>query len=255
MTAVLVSAFILGLTSNLHCIGMCGPIALSVPIDRTNQLSKWLGILQYNIGRIGVYGLLGLITGFIGLSITTLGVLQWASIITGLLTILYAWRKYTARWISSSAISGIFIPTNAISVVSKKTGVWKLVLLGALNGLLPCGMVYLGLINSLLSPGPLEGMLAMIFFGAGTLPMMISIVFMANSITHSLKRKFSFVIPYILTILGLMMIVRGSNLGIPYLSPSVEKKEVIHVQNTSVNAEINCCSKPQDMVEKNQSIE
>jgi sulfite exporter TauE/SafE len=240
MISILTTAFILGITSNLHCVGMCGPIALSIPVKRTSLFHLWIGILQYNFGRIFTYGLLGLLTGFIGLSIATLGILQWASIFTGVCMIFYAWRKYLGKF-TPHFMSNNFIPSHAMGWIVKKTGSWKLILLGALNGILPCGMVYLGLIHALLSPTPLTGMMAMVAFGIGTLPIMLAVVFMANSISVSVRKRFSSVIPYVLTILGTLIILRGANLGVPYLSPSVSQKQTQHVDCKSAGAEMNCC--------------
>lgn len=240
MISILSTAFILGITSNLHCVGMCGPIALSIPVKRTSHFHLWVGILQYNLGRIFTYGLLGLLTGFIGLSIATLGILQWASIFTGVCMIVYAWRKYLGKF-TPQFISYNFIPSHAMGWIVKKTGPWKLILLGTLNGILPCGMVYLGLINALLSPTPLAGMLAMVAFGIGTLPIMLAVVFIANSISVTVRKHFSTVIPYVLTLLGTLIILRGTNLGVPYLSPSVSQKQTQHVHCKSVGAEMNCC--------------
>ena len=251
MSPVLITAFVLGLTSNLHCLGMCGPIALSIPINQSSLLLRLGGILQYNLGRISVYGLLGLLTGFIGLSISALGALQWASIGIGVFMILYAWRSRLGKWIPH--FSGIyFIPGNAMSFVVKKTGRWKLILLGALNGILPCGMVYIGLVNALLSPTPFSGMVAMIAFGAGTLPVMIIIVFMTNAISNQLRKRFSATIPYVLTLLGAMIILRGANLGIPYLSPSVSQQPSKHIQSKSIGVKMNCCSKPYALIDQNK---
>jgi len=251
MNPVLMTAFVLGLTSNLHCVGMCGPIALSIPINQSSLLLRLGGIAQYNLGRISVYGLLGLLTGFIGLSISTLGALQWASIGIGAFMILYAWRRRLGKWIPH--FSGLnYIPGNAMSFVAKKTGRWKLILLGALNGILPCGMVYMGLVNALLSPTPFFGMVAMIAFGVGTLPVMVVIVVMTNDISIRLRKRFSASVPYVLTLLGALIILRGANLGIPYISPSISQQPSKHVQCKSIGVKMKCCSKPSASIDQNK---
>jgi len=212
-------------------------------MDRTSILKQLIGVLQYNLGRIVTYGLLGLLTGFIGLSIATLGLLQWASMVIGFSMIIYGWRKQLGKWIPK--LDGFhFIPSNSMKFILKNTGRWRLVLLGALNGILPCGMVYLGLINAMLSPTPVIGMFAMIAFGVGTLPVMITIVFMANSISNQVRRRFSVAVPYVLTILGFLIVLRGANLGIPYLSPLVSQKEKQHVHCKTIGATMDCCSNP-----------
>ena len=94
MFSFFISAFFLGMIENLHCIGMCGPIALALPLNRESKIEIINGILQYNLGRIFTYSLLGFLIGFIGLSIHLIGLIQGLSIATGIGIIIYAWRKY-----------------------------------------------------------------------------------------------------------------------------------------------------------------
>jgi len=101
----ILAGLIIGLTSNFHCIGMCGPIAMAIPVDRKNNLTILSGALQYNFGRIIIYTLLGALVGIIGISIQTFGVLQWLSIAAGVAMILYAWRKYFGKILPSKAFN------------------------------------------------------------------------------------------------------------------------------------------------------
>ena len=144
METVLALGFILGITSNIHCIGMCGPIALAIPVKRTSH---------YNFGRILSYSFLGLIVGSIGLTIQTLGFLQGLSIVSGLFLILFAWKKwYKSAIFSEFPTFGIhvFIRKNLGKVITSQSP-FKIGILGILNGLLPCGMVYAALLNSVLA--------------------------------------------------------------------------------------------------------
>lgn len=247
METILIAGLILGITSNLHCIGMCGPIAMAIPVNRKSNWSILSGVLQYNFGRILTYALLGAIVGSIGVTVETFGFLQWLSIIAGVFMILFAWRK----WISSKIEAKL--PMFGIqSIISKGLGKvitsgspFKLSLLGMLNGLLPCGMVYVALMNALLAGNMLMSANAMIAFGIGTLPSMIAVGFAANRITASMRQKLNKTVPYLLTVVGMLIILRGMNLDIPYISPkvTVTKTEVEGDANNATQVEMSCCHK------------
>ena len=250
MEGVLFAGLILGLASNFHCIGMCGPIAMAIPVNRSSNLTIALGALQYNLGRIITYAVLGLIIGSIGITINTFGILQWLSIIAGIGIILYAWRKYFQNLFSSKLPSiGIQPVLNkGLGKIIKSNSPFKLLLLGTLNGLLPCGMVFVALGNALLTGGVIPSALAMIAFGIGTLPAMVAVTFMANKINVSARKKLNRIVPYMLTLVGLLIILRGMNLGIPFISPSATVIEKVINEDGEVESSVqmDCCHAPED---------
>jgi uncharacterized protein len=69
-------AFALGMGSSLHCMGMCGPIAFMLPLNRSTVWTKLTGILSYSFGRVSTYILLGALFGVIGQSFEVIGILQ-----------------------------------------------------------------------------------------------------------------------------------------------------------------------------------
>jgi len=245
MYTFVITGFILGLTSNFHCIGMCGPIALAIPVNRKNNLTILNGAFQYNLGRVLSYAMLGILVGMIGLSIHTFGALQWLSILSGIFLIVFAWRKYLKSifntHIPNLPIQGFL--NKSLGKVIRSKNPFKLLFLGSLNGLLPCGMVYAGLLNALLTGSVLGSSFAMIAFGIGTLPAMVGVIFMANKITPNLRSKFNKVVPYLISLVGLLIVLRGLNLGIPYVSPLI-KTETINPKNAYSEGEtvnIECC--------------
>lgn len=250
MVTFIITGLILGLTSNFHCIGMCGPIAMAIPVNRSSNLSILSGTLQYNGGRIITYAILGAIVGSIGLTINTMGVLQWLSIIAGIGLILFAWRKYFSKLFSGK------IPTfgvqsflnKGLGKVIKSQSPFKLILLGGLNGLLPCGMVFAALLNAILTGEILGSALAMAAFGVGTLPAMIAVTFMANKINANVRQKMNKAVPYLLTVVGILVILRGMNLNIPYISPNTTVVEQVdeNTGKTETKVEMSCCHKPED---------
>ena len=250
METFILAGFIIGLTSNFHCIGMCGPIAMAIPVNRKNNLTIFMGAFQYNLGRIVTYALLGSVVGIIGLSIQTLGILQWVSIITGIGLIIFAWKKQLFS-IFPMAIPRIGIQSTlnkGLGKIIHSSSPFKLLFLGFLNGLLPCGMVFVALSNAILTGDIFSSTLAMIAFGIGTLPAMMAVVFMMNKLSTTIRQKMNKVVPYLLTIVALLIILRGMNLGIPYLSPSVkivEKKIDSTDEKSLIESKVtmDCCHK------------
>ncbi len=229
MFSFFISVFLLGMISNLHCIGMCGPIALALPLNRESKIEIINGIIQYNLGRIFTYSSLGYIIGFIGLSLNLLGLIQGLSIATGIGIIIYAWRKYYISNIHFTKINFHFIQkftSKYMGKIIKQNSSFKLLLFGMLNGLLPCGMVFTALFTSILAGTPRYSLFTMFFFGLGTLPGMILITLFATQITNKFRGKINKYLPYFLTIIGLIILIRGLNLDIPYLSPkaTIDKK-------------------------------
>lgn len=241
MITIFISAFILGIISNLHCIGMCGPIALAVPLNRTSTWTKLAGILQYNFGRIITYFILGAIVGVLGLGIQLIGIIQSLSVIAGVGIILYAWRKQLFKAPFFQKFN-----TNVLQKFSSKSmgrilrndTAFKLFLLGMVNGILPCGMVYTALITAIIAGNPLQSSLSMLFFGLGTLPGMVSIAFFANQIKPKFRTKINGVLPYLVTLVGLLIVFRGLNLDIPYISPKVK------IDQKTREVKMECCIVP-----------
>jgi sulfite exporter TauE/SafE len=249
--AILSAAFLLGLASNVHCIGMCGPIAMAIPIKVNTQnpiSSKFLGVFLYNIGRVITYSFLGLIAGIAGISIQLIGFLQGASIVAGILIILFAWRGFFPNFGTNKFEEGVFrFIRKQFKVIRQLNSTGRTFLFGVLNGILPCGMVYLALLNSLVSPSIELSVLAMMVFGLGTLPAMIAISFLGTNLQQMIS-KYKIVVPVLITIVGLLSILRGANLGIPMLSPErammVEKVSTPESEVSSPKNQIPpCCRK------------
>lgn len=243
--------FLIGLGSSFHCLGMCGPIAMAIPVNRSSNFSIISGVLQYNFGRIISYSLSGLFIGSIGFSIAGLQWMQWMSIAAGLTMILIVWRKIFFYGQSKLAMRLTWQISHGIGKLIHSENQWRLTGLGILNGFLPCGMVFLGLTNAFIQSSPLKGASAMLFFGLGTLPMMFAVVFFASKLSGNWRLKFSKVVPYMMTVVGILVILRGLNLGIPYISPEIklssensEKPKVEMICCTHTDSVNNQCEKP-----------
>ncbi len=219
---MLYTAVILGLISSFHCIGMCGPIAMMLPVDRSNQATKTIQILVYHLGRITAYGFLGLLFGILGKGFYLAGMQQQLSIAVGVIMIIIAIvpEKQFAKYNFSKPVYKIIsqVKTSLGNQFKKKT-FRSIYTIGLLNGFLPCGMVYVALFGALAMNRLDLSMLYMVLYGIGTIPMMSLVVYISNLLTFSFRSKLQKVIPIIAVCIGILFIMRGLGLSIPYLSP------------------------------------
>lgn len=219
---MLYSALILGLISSLHCIGMCGPIAMMLPVDRNNPTKKTLQILLYHAGRITAYASLGMVFGLLGKGLYLAGMQQWLSILAGVIMILIAMvpERIFAKYNFSKPIYKIIskVKTGLGSQFRKK-GNKALFLAGLLNGYLPCALVYAALFGAIAMQSEIYGVAYMVLYGIGTIPLMSLVVYGATFIKSNLRQSFATIVPYAMVFIGMLFIVRGMGLGIPFLSP------------------------------------
>jgi sulfite exporter TauE/SafE len=226
MTPLIISAFLMGILGSFHCAGMCGPLALSVPVKTESKVGKMMGALMYNIGRVFTYSLFGVIIGSFGKSMHFFGIQQWLSFIGGAVILIYF---LSSRFVIKFRLK---IFENFFEWVRSRLGklffnktLFSVFIIGILNGLLPCGFVYLALAGAVVAGSIINSTLFMIFFGLGTLPMMWSIVFFGQYIPYSVLGKIKRVYPYMMMTIAFLLILRGLGLGIPYLSPKFEVKQ------------------------------
>jgi sulfite exporter TauE/SafE len=222
MNSIVISGFFIGLIASFHCIGMCGPFALIVPVKRNSIGSLIFGSLQYNGGRILSYAFLGLISGILGVSLQLIFTFQIISILSGIFMFLIALSQLFQPVLLFKKLNSILFShvSFLFGKIKKLDTKLKPLLFGFINGFLPCGMVYLAMINAIPSSNLLNGILAMIAFGFGTFLTMFFVPILVN-INH-FKNRFRKLAPFILGIVGLSLILRGMNLGIPYLSPEIK---------------------------------
>ncbi len=228
----LISSFVLGLAGSFHCIGMCGPIALALPVNRKSTATILIGILTANTGRIITYTLLGFVIGSIGFSLHLFRLFQVLSILFGIGLIALAWRKHWLKQIEFRAPGFQRWISGRMHHLLRQNGPLKLFGIGLLNGLLPCGMIFLALTNALLAENPIGSASSMAAFGIGTLPALIGVGFFAQHINQAFRTKLTMAFPYLLSVIGLLVILRGANIGIPFLSPKMEQQANTGQQKT-----------------------
>jgi hypothetical protein len=220
---MLYTAFFFGLISSLHCIGMCGPIAMMLPVERNNPAKKATQILTYHIGRLFAYATIGFIFGLLGKGFFMAGIQQRLSIFIGLsmIAVFLIPEKVFANYNFSKPVYQLISKVKTtLGAQFKNKSYSSLFTIGLLNGFLPCGLVYVALFGAIAMQSPSLGVVYMILFGLGTVPMMSSVVYINSFITVSFRNKIQKVIPFVGVLIGVLFIMRGLGLGIPYVSPS-----------------------------------
>ncbi|MHC5201222.1 sulfite exporter TauE/SafE family protein [Myroides sp. LJL119] len=219
---MLLSGFVLGLISSLHCIGMCGPIAMVLPVSRTNQAKRILQILTYHAGRLLTYSLMGIVFGLLGKGFFLAGLQQQVSIVVGIMMILYVCIP-TNKLGALGFLKPVFLFVNrikkALGQQFKNKSYSGLFLIGFFNGFLPCAMVYVALFAALATQGVFKGALYMFFYGLGTIPLLSGVVLLRNMFSVSFRNAILKYYPIIIVIFGMLFIIRGLGLDIWMLSP------------------------------------
>ncbi|WNH07917.1 sulfite exporter TauE/SafE family protein [Thalassobellus suaedae] len=232
---MLISAFVLGLLGSFHCIGMCGPIAFMLPVNRTNAYKKISQITIYHIGRLLAYSIIGFVFGLIGKSLYIFGFQQQLSIAIGVLMILVVlipqqtFNKFNFSKPIYKLISKV---KSALGQALKRKTADTFLTIGFLNGFLPCGLVYMAVFAAIAEGNALSGSLYMAVFGLGTIPLMTTAIYFSQFLKGKTRQRIQKAIPVFVIIIGVLFILRGLGLGIPYISPTLT--------NDTVTSSINC---------------
>jgi len=218
------AAFIVGLFGSLHCIGMCGPIAIALPVPNSGNLSFFTGRILYNLGRVATYSFLGAALGLLGNKIALAGAQQAVSIVLGVVIIIAVLlpQKYKNYFAQHTLTQKLAQPLKSnIGILFKKGTFFSMFLIGILNGFLPCGLVYVALAAAIASGDAISGAAIMILFGFGTVPAMFAASVFGKFINIGIRTKLRKAVPVFALLLAAIFILRGMNLGIPYLSPKL----------------------------------
>jgi uncharacterized protein len=215
------TAFLLGLVGSLHCAAMCGPLIVAVSSARGRGLSLVTSRLVYNSGRIAIYCAIGLLFGALGKTFVLAGLQRWLSLGAG--TAILLGLLLSTRFALKTPFAKAVVKLKSLfgRLLQRRTLASQF-LLGTLNGLLPCGLVYIAAAGAATTLGPLGGALHMAAFGAGTLPMMLGLG-AASGWLRFVALRFQKLIPICVMVVAMLLLLRGMALGIPYLSPSLNE--------------------------------
>jgi len=216
MIEALIAGLSLGFVGSLHCVGMCGPLVMSVPLGGETLKPSWWRVVIYHLSRAWGYALMGGLVGLFGKGLQqnlppnlhmNLAIFSGMMLLLLYLLLPRLHLEAPGRWwlAIQRRVSGHDIPG----------GPW---ILGLLNAFLPCGLVYVALAMALATSSPLESMGLMLAFGLGTSPALILVVGLGRVIRlgPGWGRRIKVASVYVCS--GLL-ILRGMGLGIPYLSP------------------------------------
>lgn len=220
---MLYTAFIFGLISSFHCVGMCGAISVMLPVDHQNPVKKFFQLMVYHLGKITAYALIGLLFGLLGKGLFLAGIQQQLSIVIGVIMIVIALIP-EQKLVGKSFLKPIYYFISGVKTSLgkqfKKKSIFSLFSIGFLNGFLPCGMVYVAVFGALSLQTEVFGMLYMILFGLGTMPLLISVAYVHELLSVRVRNIAQKAIPYVAVFLGMLFVLRGLGLDIPYVSPS-----------------------------------
>ncbi len=212
----LVTGLTLGVIGSLHCMGMCGPLAMALPYRTSAPVPRVARASLYSLGRTLTYILLGVLLATLGEVATMAGVQRILSVALGsLLIFLIVFPRYY-RQLSDNLERTTFysrIKTGIRSQFQRRSFL-AFFTTGMLNGLLPCTMVYLAAFAAINTGSWQSGSLLMLGFGLGTSPALIA---MAAAPSLSLFGRINWrrVVPVVAVLAGTLMIVRGVATELP----------------------------------------
>jgi sulfite exporter TauE/SafE len=202
-------ALSLGFIGSFHCIGMCGPIALTLPVQHLDGNRKMAGILLYNAGRISAYSGIGIISGWLGRQFYIVGMQQWLSITLGCGLLLAVILQKTRLHMNTGAYGKQI--KMILGKLLRQQKLHTLYAIGFFNGLLPCGLVYFAVAGAVATGSIWQGALFMCAFGTGTLPAMVTITWCSQLITIRMRNRLRQIVPYAVALMAVLLIIRGLN--------------------------------------------
>lgn len=215
---MLYTAFIMGLFGSLHCVGMCGPIALALPVQNENRFSMVSKLLLYNFGRTVTYVFLGVLIGLLGEGLFLAGMQKWLSIGLGvfLLIIVLFSINVESRLLNTPIIGRAFLSIkNTLGKLLKNSSFPALFRTGIVNGFLPCGLVYMAIVGAVSMGDLLDSALYMFLFGIGTIPLMLLTATAGHMASIKLRNKIKKLFPIFITALAVLLIYRGIRFDLP----------------------------------------
>jgi sulfite exporter TauE/SafE len=205
---MLFAAASLGLAGSLHCVAMCGPlVGLVAPVLGRRRLPA----LLYQIGRVSTYALIGALAGLAGAGADLTGLGAGLSVVAGVMMLLMAVRQ-TARapavgnaWWTRQLARALDVVAGLRATHPQASALGA----GAINGALPCGLVYAAALVAAAAGRPLDGAGVMLAFGAGTIPALLGVWIAASSVPAAIRRRLAMLTPVALVVVGMLLVLRG----------------------------------------------
>jgi len=211
-----------GLMGAPHCFAMCGGIVSSVALRA--QGSPMALILAYNAGRVATYAAIGAFMGLVGSFLDAaagfVGLQSAASIIGGMLILLWTFRRYTLPLFRTNPYKSSRVQSK-LQRLGQRYEILATFLTGILLGFLPCGLTYAMHMNAAASGNAAEGSLIMLVFGLSTFPVLLLTAMSAGSLTKRWRRAMRRIGGYLAVLMGMLCILKGlsANGWIPSIHP------------------------------------
>lgn len=233
---IIAAGFSIGILGSFHCVGMCGPIALNLPVQHAAAWQRMGFITLYNLGRAAAYACIGALFGIVGQQFFIGGYQQALSISLGVLILIYLFFSFfvTTNTTYFTAFTG-FIKSKLGSLLTGEKRFYTYIAIGFLNGFLPCGLVYIAVAGAVATGSIWKSALFMAAFGLGTFPIMFMLTVLGKYISVQLRNQMRKAVPVFVGAMAVLLILRGLNLGIPYISPKI--------QHTHNGTAAECCHK------------
>lgn len=218
------TALALGLAGSLHCLGMCGPLMLAFPLPMHDRLRATGQALLYQSGRVSTYAVLGALFGFMGKGIALAGLQQGLSVGAGVAMIAAAlfawhWERAVLRLPGLSPLTTW--ARRKMAHLLNHHPHRSAFSLGALNGLVPCGLVYAAVAGAISTTRGLDGALFMLLFGLGTVPLLMALLLGGHRVAALLRGRFRWLQPAILILAGALLLYRGLQLDLSLFQGAV----------------------------------
>ncbi|MFT4522996.1 MAG: sulfite exporter TauE/SafE [Bacteroidia bacterium] len=222
------AAFLVGFAGSLHCAAMCGPLVFSLH-KSLDVKGLEPGVFLYHGGRISAYLVLVGLFSLIRIPSVLFETQQYLSIVAGILLLLIVFKNKISPVKKVLNVISVRLSSQMSKASGFKTG--RMLTLGFLNGLLPCGLSYAAAALAIGQSTFSNSLMFMIIFGLGTLPMFLVGSVLQGRIPWMRIQKVNVFVKYALATTAVLLIIRGAGLGIPYLSPQMNADQ----------AKVECC--------------
>lgn len=202
------TAFVLGFVGSLHCAGMCSPLMMAVSNLSPSVIANKL---LYNGGRIFTYGIVGAGFSSVGSLLPLARYQNIISIALGVILLSLAFSNanlFKIPFITVMVHRVTVFLRDKFAFFIKRSSRVSFIMLGMLNGFLPCGLSLVAFTYCITLAGPVDGFTFMLLFGAGTLPVMLGL----SAVILLSVRKLNFDFKKVMTVLqfsaGVLLIAR-----------------------------------------------
>ena len=193
-------------------------MAFQVPMSVWQRLSPWLFLL-------GILLLILVLIPGVGRNVN--GAKRWLSLGAGCV-ILAGLLLSTRTGLGTPMVKAVGWLKSGFGALLRRRTLGSLGLMGLLNGLLPCGLVYAACTGAAATGSLGSGAAYMALFGLGTVPLMLGIGLSGKALPIALRFKLQQLAPLSLAVVGALLVLRGLALGIPYLSPDLAAGTCAH---------------------------